>query len=260
MSFIKTSTLTICCLFACAIGFATPELLQNTQAHKKVEPDLPQNEASHELQNKNSTEKLTNELVNDKPIELGYSGNSSQARQDSSEQDELAELEEALKQARAQFEELKTKHSTLNNTLEEMGEISPRELAEYAGEPFDLLIAGFKAADFEAFEAFFRSVDTSREAANYEELITDYISDHKVKGVDLIHKVDCRRKECKMFLFSSDLDTIFASTSGLRDQTWASDFTPNGYKSYINELDGETETALIYSYFIGDTSGAASND
>lgn len=167
----------------------------------------------------------------------------------------LAKLKEGLSLAETKYAELKEKHETQNKTLEDLGEISPRELAAYVSEPFDLLLANQNADKYEAFEAFFRDEEKSSESINHETLITQYFAEQQGKAPHLLEKVDCRLKECKLFLFAPDAHAFMDARLDMHQQSWASDLTANGFRVQVDDIDGQARIAYMFSYLLPESSG-----
>jgi hypothetical protein len=149
MIFIKTSTLLLCCLLAASIGFAIAELSAGKTSIDTTDTQILENNSVREIHDLYPSEPSNHKaLTPARPtqnINLKHTSlNSKELKEEVKEEakEELAKLKETLRQAKAVDIELQEKYEALNKTLEDLGEISPRQLAEYVFEPFDLLSIG----------------------------------------------------------------------------------------------------------------------
>ncbi|MDT0627621.1 hypothetical protein [Alteromonas sp. W364] len=173
---------------------------------------------------------------------------------------DITKLKKALIERKAMHAELLNKHETLNRSLEDLGEISPRVFADYVSEPFDLLLAKFNQTEYEAFKGFFRSEEKNSQTYNYEALIGNFFATQETEHSIELHKVDCRLKQCKLFLSESERNAIFKSVDLLQRQGWASDFIVNGFMSYTYDNNGVLNSAFILSYLLPASSGIETNE
>ena len=253
MLFIKLSTLTICCLLAASAGFSVAELSLERSAVNINDSLVSENGSTQVINTPDTPNEVSSARTAADSMEEIKSENTSQHSKDPKE--ELQKLKEALNQGRDKLTELKIKHQALNKTLEDLGEISPRELAKYVDEPFDLMLTQLNSAQFEAFEAFFRSEEKTSEAIDYELLITEFFASREGEHSTQLYKVDCRLNECKLFVYSSELSLVTTVTADMRKQAWASGFIMNGFRTHSGYSDDKKNTAFIFSFLVATSAG-----
>lgn len=168
-------------------------------------------------------------------------------------QKEIATLQTNYANARATYTELEQNYKEVNRQLEQLGQISPQQLADYLPAPFDLHVAGFNKTEFAKFEAFYRAKDDSEQANKYKRLILAFFESPNNEYTGILKKADCKLLQCKLYLKYENYEAFGASLSAMKNQAWASDLRQRASNSYVREYNGTLHIEFIMNYYFPST-------
>jgi hypothetical protein len=161
--------------------------------------------------------------------------------------------------AAAAYTELKKNYKKVNGQLEQLGQVSAQQLADYLPAPFDLHIAKSNKAEFAKFEAFYRAKDNSEQANEYERLILAFFETSNNDYLGILKKVDCKMLQCTLYLKYENYEAFGASLSAMKNQGWANELRQGASSSYVREYNGISHIEFIIHYYFSST-GGNSND
>jgi hypothetical protein len=170
-------------------------------------------------------------------------------------QKEIATLQTNYANATAEYTELEQNYKEVNRQLEQLGQISPQQLANYLPAPFDLHVARFNKTEFVKFEAFYRAKDDSEQANEYERLILAFFENPNTEYSGILKQVDCKKLQCKLYLKGEGYEALGATVSAMGKQAWASDLIQGESSSYVREYNGTPQIEFIFNYYFSPTGG-----